>query len=66
MDRKSVTRITVRHHEACRVMPKVSPSDGFFYSHLTPMIDTFSCTPRFVLSLELVKMRNFSASEVSI
>ena len=42
---KSVTSVTDRHHEACRVMPKVIPSDGFFYPHHIPMIDTFSCIP---------------------
>ena len=41
----SVARITDWHHEACRVIPKVIRSDGFFYPHHTPMIDTFSCIP---------------------
>ena len=39
---KSVTRVTDRHHEACRT---VIPSDRFFCPHHTPMIDTFSCIP---------------------
>ena len=29
----SVTRATVRHHEACRVMPNSYPSDGIFNLH---------------------------------
>ena len=33
---KSVTRVTDR---------TVIPSDGIFYPHHTPMIDTFSCIP---------------------
>ena len=36
---KSVTMITVRHHEACKVIT----SDGFFYPILTQIID--SCSP---------------------
>ena len=39
----SVTRVTVRHHEACRVMPNSYPSDGIFNSHLTTIMDSFSC-----------------------
>ena len=29
----SVTRVTVWHHEACRVMPNTFPSDGIFNLH---------------------------------
>ena len=31
----SVTRVTVRHHEAFRVMPNSYPSDGIFNLHRT-------------------------------
>ena len=49
----SVTRVTDRHHEACRdVLITVISSDGFFfYLHHTPLPsphplkDTFSCIP---------------------
>ena len=40
---KSVTRVTDRHHEACRVIPNSDPEWRIFYPHHTPMIDTFSC-----------------------
>ena len=33
--------ITVRHHEACRVMPISDPLDRFFCPHHTPMKDTY-------------------------
>ena len=43
---KSVTRVTDRHHGACRVMPNSDTEcDGFFYPHHTSMTDTFSCIP---------------------
>ena len=41
---KFVTRVTDRHHEACRVIPNISPSFGIFYPHLILRIDIFSCT----------------------
>ena len=54
---KSVTRVTDRHHEACRVMPNSDPSDRFFYPHHTHMIDTFSCihfdSPHLIFKVEL-------------
>ena len=37
--KNSVMRVTVWHHEACRLMP----SDGIFNSHQTTIIDSFSC-----------------------
>ena len=39
----SVTRVTIRHHEACRVMPNSYPSDGIFNSHRRTIMDSFSC-----------------------
>ena len=36
----SVTKVTVRHYEACRVMPK---SDGIFNLHRRTIIDSISC-----------------------
>ena len=39
----SVTRVTVRHHEACRVMPNSYPSDGSFNMHRRTIMDSFSC-----------------------
>ena len=34
--------ITVRHHEACLVMPISDPRDRFFYPHHTSMKDTYN------------------------
>ena len=43
---KSVTRVTDRHHESCRVMPNCDPEMmDFFYPYHIPMKDTFSCIP---------------------
>ena len=44
---KSFTRVTDRHHEACRVMPNSDPDesdprDRFFYPHHTHMKDTYN------------------------
>ena len=39
----SVTRVTFRHHEACRVMPNIILSDGILNSHRTTITDSFSC-----------------------
>ena len=39
----SVTRVTVRLHEACRVMPTNYPSDGIFNLHRRTIMDSFSC-----------------------
>ena len=38
----SVTRVTVRHHKACRVMPNSYPSDGIFNLHRRTIMDSFS------------------------
>ena len=38
---KSVPRITDWHHEACKVIRR----NGFFYSILTRIMDSFSCSP---------------------
>ena len=37
----TVTWVTVRHQEACRVMPNSYPSDGIFSQHLTTMKDPY-------------------------
>ena len=39
----SVTRVTVRHHEACRVMPNSYSSDGIFSLYGRTIMDYFSC-----------------------
>ena len=39
----SSERITVRHHEACRVMPNSYPSDGIFNLYRRTIMDPFSC-----------------------
>ena len=39
----SVTRVTVRHHEARRVMPNSYPSDGIFNLHRITIMDSFYC-----------------------
>ena len=39
----SVTRVTVRQHKACRVMPNSYPSDEIFNSHRRTIMDSFSC-----------------------
>ena len=41
---KSVSRIIVWHHEACRVMTNGDPGDRFFYPSLTWIMDSFSCS----------------------
>ena len=41
--KNSVTRVTVRHHEACRVMPNSYPSDGIFNLHRRTIMDSVSC-----------------------
>ena len=33
----SVTRVTVRHHEARQVMPNSYPREGIFNGHLKPL-----------------------------
>ena len=38
-----VTRVTVRYHEACRVMPNSYPSVGIFSFHRRTIMDSFSC-----------------------
>ena len=45
---KSVPRIAVWHHEACRVMTNGIPRDGFFYPTLTRIMDSFSYSPLFL------------------
>ena len=35
--------VTVRHHEACLVMPNSYPSDGIFNLHRRTIMDSFSC-----------------------
>ena len=37
----SVTRVTVQHHEARRVMPNSYPTDGIFNLHRTTVMDCF-------------------------
>ena len=37
----SVTRVTVRHHEACQVMPNSYPFEGIFNQHLTTIKDSY-------------------------
>ena len=37
----SVTRVLVRRHQACRVMPNSYPSDGFFNLHRRNIMDSF-------------------------
>ena len=42
---KSVQGITIWHHDACRWCQTVIARDGVFCLPLTPMIDSFACTP---------------------
>ena len=42
---KSVSRVTVWHHEALPSDAKLYPRDRFLDQYLTLMIDSFSCTP---------------------
>ena len=42
---KSVPRITFWHHRACRVMTNGDPNRRIFYPTLTPIMDSFSCSP---------------------
>ena len=41
--RHEVTRVTVRHHEACKEMPNSYPSDRIFNLHRRTIMDSFSC-----------------------
>ena len=41
-------RITVRHHEACLVMPNSYPDDGIFNLHFTTIKDSYKNTPEIV------------------
>ena len=45
---KSVTRIAVWHHEACRVMTNGDREGRIFYPILTRIMNSFSCSPLFV------------------
>ena len=47
---KFVPRITIWHHETCRVMTKDGSRDGFFYPTLTRIMVSFSCSPLFFLN----------------
>ena len=46
---KSVPRIAVWHHEACRVMANGDSKRRFSYPILTQMMDSFSCSPLFFI-----------------
>ena len=46
---KSVPRITVWHHEACRVMTNGDPEGQIFYPTRTPIMDSFSYSALFYL-----------------
>ena len=39
----SVMRVTVRHHEACKVMRNSYPRDRIFNLHRRTIMDSFSC-----------------------
>ena len=65
----SVTRVTVRHHEACRVMPNSCPKwrnfqfaqnthDGFFFLHIFPST--------IALKLEYAKITVFFIKKCSV
>ena len=45
---KSVPRIAIWHHEACRVMTNNDPEGQIFNPTLTQLMDSFSCTPLFL------------------
>ena len=67
-DWNSVTRVTFRHHEACRVMPNSYPCGGIFNPH---NIDSFSCIlflRRLYLSLNIFKAKicTFSIKKCSV
>ena len=55
---KSVHRVTVWHHEACRVMSGCRPEGLFFYLSNTPMTGSFSCIP-FISESEFLIMQSF-------
>ena len=44
IEKKSVPRVTVWHHQALLSGDKLYPRDRFFNQYLTLMIDSFSCT----------------------
>ena len=47
---KSVSRIALWHHEACRVMTNGDPEGRFFYPILTRILHSFSCSPLFLFT----------------
>ena len=51
---KSVLRITVLHHGACRVMTNGDPEGRIFYPTLTLKMDYFSCSPLFLSTLVFI------------
>ena len=50
---KSVPRIAVWHHEACRVMTNGDPEGRIFLSHPHTNIGLFSCSPLFYIYIYL-------------
>ena len=58
MIEKSVPRVTVWHHKACRVMSGCEHEDRFFCLSLTPMIDSSSCIP-FISESGFLIMQSF-------
>ena len=72
VDRKSVTRVTERHHEACRVMPNSDPDpewqiflstpyihDRYFFLH-TFWFTTFDFQSRTWYELTLFPLKGFT------
>ena len=60
---KSVPRITVWHHEACRVNTNGDPRAGFFHPSLACIMDSFSCSSLFLFIYLFIYLLFFCAHE---
>ena len=57
---KSVRRITIWHHEACRVMTKGDPEGRIFYPTLTRIMDSISRLPLFLFKNKLLEVPEYA------
>ena len=57
---KSVPRIAVWHHKACRVMTKGDHEGRIFYPTLTRIMVSFSCSPLFLFKNKLPEVPEYA------
>ena len=60
MIEKSVRRIAVWHHEACRVMTNGDPEGRIFLSYPTRIMDSFSCLPLFLFKKKIPEVLEYA------